>query len=84
MKNLAENPIVCKAKCACKALSDIRVKKDYDMTVSLYDAKDPEKKECAHTFKGSTDISLLKMLSIIGVVSLAISAICGICSLFRD
>ena len=84
MKNILENPIVEKAKCACKSLADIRVKRDYNMTVSLYDAKDPETMESTHTIKGSCDQSLLKMIALAGVVAIALSAICGVCSLFKD
>ena len=83
MKNILENPIVEKAKCACKSLADIRVKQDYNMTVSLYDSKDPEAVECTHTVKGSCDHSLVKMIAVAGVVAVALSAICGVCSLFR-
>lgn len=84
MKSLSENPIVCKAKTACKNLSDIRIKNDYNMTVTLYDAKAPETAECSHTMKGSSDHSLMKLLAIVGIVSVVMSAICCVCSLFKD
>ncbi len=84
MKNISENPMVEKAKCACKSLADIRVKQDYNMTVSLYDSKNPDTPECTHTVKGSCDHSLIKMLAVAGIVAVAVSVICGVCSLFRD
>ena len=83
MKNISENPIVEKAKCACRSLADIRVKQDYNMTVSVYDAKCADKSECTHTIKGSCDHSLVKMLAVAGVVAIVVSAVCGVCSLFR-
>ena len=84
INKLTNNPVVCKAKEICKPLCDLRVKKDYEMTVTLYDKNSPESPECTHNLKGSCDHSLMKMLAVIGVVSITISAICGICSLFKD
>lgn len=88
MKNLAKNPVVskvsCKAKKICKNLSDIKIKNDYDVTVSIYDAKAPEKTESKHNMKGSCDCSLLKLLSVVGIVSITLSAICCVCSFFKD
>ena len=84
MNKLANNPAVCKAKDLCKSLCDLRLKKDYEMTLTLYDKKSPDAPECTHNLKGSSDHSLIKMLAVVGVVSIALSAICGICSLFKD
>ncbi len=84
IKKLSENPVVCKAKDACKSLSDLRLKKDYEMTLSLYDKKSPDTPECTHTLKGSSDHSLMKMLAVVGVISITLSAICCVCSLFKD
>ena len=88
MKNLAENPIVskvsCKAKEICKNLSDIRIKNDYNMTVSIYDAKKPEAEEAKHNIKGSCDCSLLKLISVVGIASITLSAICCVRSFFKD
>lgn len=88
MKNLAENPVVskisCKAKNICKNLSDIRIKNDYDVTVSIYDSKTPDTSESKHNMKGSCDCSLLKLLSVVGIVSVTLSAICCVCSCLKD
>ncbi len=88
MKNLAETPVVskisCKAKNICKNLSDIRIKNDYDVTISIYDAKSPESSESKHNMKGSCDCSLLKLLSVVGIVSITLSAICCVCSCLKD
>lgn len=83
MKNICENPMVKKACGAMRSLSDIRIKKDYNMTVSIYDAKTSETPECTHTIKGSSDHSLFKMLAVAGVVAVTVSAVCGVCSLFH-
>ena len=84
MKNLAENPAVCKVKKIFKNLADIRIKNNYDVTLSIYDAKKPECEEATHNMKGSCDWSLVKMLSVIGIVSITLSSICCICSFFKD
>ena len=84
MKKFSESPIACKAKCALKNLSDIRIKSKYDMSVSLYDAKSPETTECTHVSSGEGDHSLIKLLAVVGVVSVIMSAICCVCSLFKD
>jgi len=83
MKNICENPMVKKACGAMRSLSDIRIKKDYNMTLSIYDANSSDSPECTHTLKGSSDQSLLKMLAVAGVVAVTVSAVCGVCSLFR-
>ena len=83
MKNISENPMVKKTCSALKSLSDIRVKNDYNMTVSLYDAKASETPECTHTVKGSSDHSLIKLLAVVGIVAITASAVCGVCSLFH-
>lgn len=88
MKNLAENPVIskglCKAKSFCKNLSEIKIKNDYDVTIKIYDAKEPEKTESSHNMKGSCDCSLFKLLLITAIVSLTISGICFVCSFFKD
>ena len=88
MKTLAENPVIskvsCKLKMLCKDLSDIKIKNDYDVTVSIYNAKAPDKSKSKHNMKGSCDCSLLKLLAIAGIISVTLSAICFVCSLFKD
>ena len=84
MNKLTNTPVVCKAKAFFKSLSDLRIKKDYDTTITLYDKNTPDAPECTHNIKGSSDHSLMKMLAIVGVVSITLSAICSICSLFKD
>ncbi len=84
MNSLSENKIVCKAKEICKRISNIRVKKNFDLTLSVYDAGTPEKPECTHSIKSSSDQSLIKLLSIVGLVSVMLSAVCCVCSLFKD
>ncbi len=84
MNSLSENKMMLRAKEMCKKLSDIRIKKECDFTLSIYDAKNPEKTECTHNLKSSSDQSLIKLLSIIGLISVMLSAIGCICSLFKD
>ena len=84
MKNLSENPAVCKLKEFGKSLSNIRIKKDYDMTLSVYNANDPEGERSTHNIKGSSDESLLKMMAVVGIVSVFVSAVCCVCSLFKN
>lgn len=84
MENLSSDRITCKLKALCRSISDVRIKHDYDLTLSVYDKKSPESTECSQNIKGSADHSLLKLIAVIGIVSVAASAICWICSLFRD
>lgn len=84
MKNLSENPAVCKLKEFGRSLSNIRIKKDYNLTLSVYNADDPEGECSAHNIKGSSDESLLKMMAVVGIVSIFISAVCCVCSLFKN
>lgn len=84
MSKITNNPATCKVKELLKSLSDLRIKKDYNVTVTLYDKNAPEVSECTHKLNGSSDHSLIKLLAVVGVVSVALSAICGVCSLFKD
>ncbi|MBQ7383921.1 MAG: hypothetical protein IJV72_03925 [Clostridia bacterium] len=84
MKKLSNEMAVAKFKEIAKRLSDIRIKKDCDLTISIYDAGNPEEDTCTHTLKSSSDHSLIKLLSIVGIVSVMLSAICCVCSLFKD
>ena len=84
LKNLSENPAVCKLKEFGKSLSNVRIKKDYDMTVSVYNAEEPEKDISSHNVKGSSDESLLKMMAVVGIVSVFVSAVCCVCSLLKS
>lgn len=84
MKILSKDMAACKAKEIFKRLMDIRIKKDCDLTISLYDAKYPEQDACSHTVKSSSDHSLIKLISIVGIVAIMLSAICYVCSFFKD
>lgn len=84
MKNLSENKMICRAKELCRRLSELRIKKECDLTLSIYDAKNPEKAECTHNLKSSSDQSLIKLLSIVGLLCVMLSAIRCICSFFKD
>ena len=84
MKSLSENKMICRAKEFCHKLSEIKIKKECDLTLSIYDAKSPDKTECTHNFKSSSDQSLIKLLSIVGLVCVMLSAIRCLCSFFKD
>jgi len=84
MKNMSENPIIRGASSFCRSLSDIRFKEDHAITLSLYNATNPEKKKCEHIIKGSSDHGLIKAIAVIGVISVTVTAFCTACSLLKD
>ena len=84
MNSLSENKIMCKAMQLYKRLSDIRVKKECDFTLSIYDTKNPDKTEASHHLKSSSDQSLLKLLTIVALVTVTMSALGCICSFFKN
>ena len=84
MNSLSENKMMCKATQLCKRLSDIRVKKECDFTLSIYDNSNPYKSETSHHLKSLSDQSLLKLLMIVALVSITMSAVGCICSFFKN
>ena len=83
MENIMQSKAVCKAKDFVKSLGDIRLKKDYSLSISVYNANDADSEKCAHTFKGSSDHGLVKMMAAAGVASVFASAVCALCSLMH-
>lgn len=84
MTNASENSIACKARSLCRALADIRVKEEHDVSIKLYNASSLDAPECNHVLKGSSDHSLIKTIAVIGAISFVMTAFCSACSLLRD
>jgi len=82
MENTTEKKMLCKAKKLCGRLCRLRVKTDYSLSVSLYDAENGSSPECAHETQGSSDHSILKLVAVIcamSVIAAATSSICTMC-----
>ena len=84
MKNMSESPIIRKAMSLYRSLADIRLKEEHRITLKLYNASAPEESECNQSIHGCSDHSLIKMISVIGILALIMTAFCTLCSLLKD
>ncbi|MGM9684381.1 MAG: hypothetical protein ACI3XQ_12360 [Eubacteriales bacterium] len=82
--SISENPVACKVKKFCKALSELQLEKDYDITLSLYPDENTESPSCSHHFKGSSKHGLVKAILTVGAIGMIMSSVCALCSCIRS
>lgn len=51
-----------------------------DMSLSLYADKNAEIPECSHSFSSKSRHNLLKLMALIGVMSVGFAVLCSLCS----
>ncbi len=73
-----------KAKELCGRLCRLRIRTDYTISASLYDAKNGSSPECAHEAQGSFDHSILKLVGVICAMSVITAATSSICAMCKD
>ena len=83
MKGMSNNYTVCKLRELFKSLSEVRLKSDYNIKLSIYKDESSEAPSSSHSLSGTVKCKILKAAALISLIVVFCSLISSLTSCLR-